>query len=148
MENERNSTMRKILLTLLVIIFIVGALGAAGFAGYRYGYAQAVQVTANGNTQQVPGFGFGPNRIPGHNFGFDHHFGGRGFPMMGRGMLGFGIFGPLMFLLRLAFWALVIWALYMLIARSGWRLTRETTTTTPVPPASTTTTTTEEIKEE
>ena len=144
--------MRKALLTILAIVLIVGALGAAGFAGYRYGYAQAVQVAPNGNTRQVaPGFGFGP-RMPMHNFGFDRDFRGRGFSMMGRGMLGLGVLAPLMFLLRIAFWVLVIWAIYMLVTRSGWRLTRETstttTTTTTPPPAPTETTTTEEIKEE
>ena len=140
--------MRKVLLTILAIVLIFGALGAAGLAGYRFGYAQGVQATSTGDTQRiVPGFGLGP-RMPMHNFGFDRDFGGRGFPMMGRGM-GFGILGPLMFLLRIAFWALVIWAIYMLVTRSGWRLTRETTTTTTPPsPAPTTTTTTEEIKEE
>ena len=144
--------MRKVLFTILAIVLIVGVLGAAGFAGYRFGYAQAVQVAPNGNNRQVaPGFGFGP-RMPMHNFGFDRDFRGRGFPMMGRGMMGLGVLGPLMFLLRIAFWVLVIWAIYMLVTRSGWRLTRETRTTTATttapPPAPTETTTTEEIKEE
>ncbi len=142
--------MRKVLLTILAIVLIVGALGAAGFAGYRYGYAQAVQVAPNGNTRQVaPGFGFGP-RMPMHNFGFDRDFRGRGFSMMGRGIMGLGVLAPLMFLLRIAFWVLVIWAIYMLVTRSGWRLTRATTTTTTTPPPSapTTTVTEEEIKEE
>jgi uncharacterized membrane protein len=141
--------MRKVLLTILALVLILGALGAAGFAGYRYGYAQAVQATPNGITRQVaPGFGFGP-RMPMHNFGFDRDFGRHEFPMMGRGMMGFGVFGPLMFLLRILFWALVIWALYMLFTRSGWRLTRETTTTTTTPPAAPATTVIEEeIKEE
>lgn len=140
--------MRKVLLTILAIVLLVGVLGAAGFAGYRFGFAQAIQAAPNGTTRQVnPGFGFGP-RMPMHNFGFDRDFGGRGFHMLGRGnMMGFGIFGPLMFLLRLAFWALVIWAIYMLVTHSGWRLTRQMTTTTPPPPAPTTTVT-EEIKEE
>ena len=125
--------MRKVLLTILAIVLIVGALGAAGFAGYRYGYAQAVQVTSNGNTRRVaPGFGFGP-RMPNHNFGFDRNFGRRGFSMMGRGMMGIGMLGPLMFLLRIAFWVLVIWAIYMLVTRSGWRLTRTTAANPPVP---------------
>jgi len=44
--------------------------------------------------------------------------------MMGRGGMGFGFFSPLMFLARIAFWALAIWGIYMLVTRSGWRLTR------------------------
>lgn len=142
--------MRKVLLTILAIVLIVGALGAAGFAGYRFGYMQGAQVTVNGNPNNgniqpgTPGFRFGP-RMPMHNFGFDRGFGPRGFNMMGRGMMGFGIFGLLGFVLRIAFWVLVFWALYMLITRSGWRITRATTAPAPTPP---TTTTTEEIKEE
>jgi hypothetical protein len=79
--------------------------------------------------------------MPGRNFGFGfgRDFGPRGFGMMRPGgMMGFGFFGPLMFLLRIAFWALVIWAIYMLVTRSGWRLTRQVTETpsASVPPAS------------
>jgi hypothetical protein len=48
--------------------------------------------------------------------------------MQGGGMMGLGFFGPLFLLGRIAFWALVIWAIYMLVTRSGWRLTRTTQT--------------------
>lgn len=137
--------MKKVLLTLLVVILVLAGLGAAGFAGYRYGYAQGVVAAADGDTQLIPpGFGYGPQRMPMHGFaerGFGRGF-DRGFGMMqGGGMMGFGLFGPLFFLLRIAFWGLVLWAIYMLVTRSGWRLTR--TTQTIETPATTTQTTTE-----
>jgi hypothetical protein len=114
--------MKNVLLTLLAVILILGALGAAGFAGYRYGYYQGALSTTNTEGPAIlPGFGYGPHRMPMHDFGFD-----RGFGLMPGGMLGFGFFGPLQLLARLAFWGLVIWAIYMLIARSGWRLARTT----------------------
>ena len=137
--------MKKFLLSLLAIVLIVGLLGAAGFAGFQYGFRQGALSTSNGKTQVAPFSGNnGPHgMMPGRNFGFgfNHQFGRRGFGMMRPGhMIGFGFFGPLMFLLRIAFWALVIWAIYILITRSGWRLTRQTTETAPasVPPASVT----------
>lgn len=117
--------MKKFLPGLLTVVLILGVLGAVGFAGYRYGLNQAEFSAANGDAPQaVPGFG--PHRMPIHSFGndeFHRGLGGPGFRMM-HGGRGFGFFAPLMFLLRLAFWALVIWAIYMLIVRSGWRLTR------------------------
>jgi hypothetical protein len=122
--------MKKVLLTLLAVIVIVGALGAAGMVGYRYGYYQGALNTTDGETPAfVPGFGDGPQRMPMHPFGFERDFGpGRGFDrdfgMMPGGMRGFGFFAPLVFLVRIAFWALLIWAAYMLVTRSGWRLTR------------------------
>jgi|SRR5215216_6276557 len=127
--------MKRFLLGLLTIVLLLAALGAAGFAGYRYGFNQGMLSASNGDTRQVvPGFGFGPQRMPMHNFGndeFNHGFGGPGFNMVHRGM-GFGFFGPLMFLLQIAFWGLVIWALYTLVARSGWRLTKAAPTSTVV----------------
>ena len=118
--------MRKILLGLLTVIIILGALGAAGFAGYRFGFNQGALSISNGDTPRfVPGFG--NPRMPMHPFGNDEFHrrfsGGPSFNMIHRGM-GFGFFSPLMFLVRLAFWGLVIWALYTLVARSGWRLTK------------------------
>ena len=129
--------MKRVVLSLLAIIVILGALGAAGFAVYQYGYRQGALVSSGGNAQLPPGHpNVGPFGMPRDGFGFRHGF-GHGFGMMPRGM-GFGILSPLFFLLRLAFWALVLWALYMLITRSGWRLTRETTiTVNPTPPAET-----------
>lgn len=123
--------MKKVLLTLLAVVLILGALGAAGMAGYRYGYYQGALSTSDADTPSfVPGFGYGPQRMPMHPFGFargygfDRDFGPGGFHMMDPGGWGFGFFSPLLFLVRLAFWGLVIWAIYMLVTRSGWRLTR------------------------
>jgi hypothetical protein len=124
--------MKKVLLTLLAVIVIVGAMGASGMVGYRYGYSQGASSATDGETPAlVPGFGNGPQRMPMHPFEFERDFGpgrgfDRGFEMMPGGMMRFGFFGPLMFLARIAFWALVIWAVYMLVTRSGWRLTRTT----------------------
>jgi hypothetical protein len=117
--------MRKVLLTLLAVVLVLGALGAAGFAGYQYGYRQGVLTASNGDsTSVVPGFWFSPKAMRLHNFGFDERGFGRDFGMMRRGGIGFGFFTPLLFIAQIAFWALVIWAVYMLIKRSGWRLTR------------------------
>ena len=124
--------MKRVLLSLLAVVLILGALGAAGFAGYQFGYRQGA-LTSNGNDQVFPrGGNFGPGEMPMRNFGFDRGFGG-GFGMMHRG-IGFGFFSPFLFLARIAFWALVIWAIYMLAARSGWRLTKTTTTGATPPP--------------
>jgi hypothetical protein len=138
-QHERKSTMKKVLLTLLAVVVVVAGLGAAGFAGYRYGYIQGVQSVADGDPGLIlPGFAFGPNKMPMHGNGFDRNFGpergfDRGFDMHPGGRMGFGLFGPLLFLLQLAFWAFVIWAIYTLFMRSGWRLTRTTQTVEPAP---------------
>jgi len=129
--------MKKVLLTLLGIIVVIGVLAGAGFAGYRLGYNQG----ANGDTSLLiprQGFGmpmhnfgkdFGSQGMPMHNFnqGNDRDFGRGGFGMMDRGM-GFGFFSPFHFLVRIAFWGLVIWLVYKLIKGSGWHLslTRQT----------------------
>ena len=125
--------MKRILLTLLAVIFMLGLFAAAGYAGYRIGYtraAQDVQSTANGQAPEIRPFdGWGPRRMPMHDFGFDRGFERgfrRGFPMMG-----FGFFSPLLFLGRLAVLALILGFVYWLFTRSGWRLTRQTTETVP-----------------
>lgn len=125
--------MKKVLLSLLAVVFVLGLLGAAGYAGYRYGLNQGVLAASDGDTQFfMPRFGFDQYRMPRHDFGFNRGFDRPGFGMMDRSF-GFGLFSPLLFLARLAFWVLVIWAVYLLIARSGWRLTRTTQTTDPQP---------------
>lgn len=128
--------MKKVLLTLLAVVFVLGLLGAAGFAGYRYGYSQGVLTAADGDAPffNPRGFEFGLRRMPMHDFGFRPGFGRDefGFGMMPRGF-GFGFLSPLAFLLKLLFWGLVIWAVYLLINRSGWRLTRTTPVTDPPP---------------
>lgn len=128
--------MKKVLVTLIAIVLVLGLFAATGYAGYRFGYArgaQGVRATANGDTTRVrpelhPFNDFGPRGM--HDFGFDRGFergfGPRGFPRMG-----FGFFSLLMFLGRIAVLALIIWFIYWLFTRSGWRLTRQTVDTTP-----------------
>jgi hypothetical protein len=121
--------MKKVLLTLLAALVLLGLFAAVGYAGYRFGYTQGAQITANGRAPELRpfdgwGLRFGIER------GFPRGFGMRGFPMMG-----FGFFSPLLFLVRLAVLALILWFVYWLFTRSGWRLTRQTTE--PVPPPKT-----------
>lgn len=128
--------MKRILLTLLVIIVALGLFAAVGYSGYRLGYArgaQGVQTTANGDATRPalrPFDNFGPGGMPRGDFdfgrGFQRGFGRDRFPMMG-----FGFFAPLFWIGRLLVFALIIWFVYWLFTRSGWRLTRETVTTTP-----------------
>jgi hypothetical protein len=70
-----------------------------------------------------------------HEFGFQRGFGFDGYGMLGRGFDFFPSFG---FLLRLVFWGLIVWAIYVFITRSGWRLTR-TTPASESPPSPPTT---------
>jgi hypothetical protein len=125
--------MKKILLSLLIGIVVIGLFAAAGYTGYRFGYAQGVQTTANGDDARLelrPFDGFGPRGMPMHRFGFERGFqrewGPGGLPMMG-----FGFFSPWILLGRIAVLALIIWFVYWLFARSGWRLTRQTTGSVP-----------------
>jgi hypothetical protein len=122
--------MRRVLLSLLVVVLFLAVLGAAGYVGYQYGYRQGAVSALDDSVQLPPGHpDITPRGMRMHDFGFDHGFGGFGIRDHGIGF-GFGFFSPLFFLLRLAFWGLVIWAIYMLITRSGWRLTRATPTVT------------------
>ena len=130
--------MKKVLLTLLGIIVVVGILAGAGFAGYRIGYMQGARGNVKITTQLLPpNKGFDPRRMPMHNFGndlergFNQGFGPRGFGMMERGMggRGFGLFFPLFLLIRVGFWAFIIWLVYKVIRGSGWTLTRQAAVT-------------------
>lgn len=126
--------MKRVLLTLLAVIVVLGLFVATGYMGYRLGFAHGIQVAANGNNAQ-PGArlfdDFGPRGMPMHRFGYQRGWGGPGgFPMMG-----FGFFGPLMFLGRIVVLALIIWFIYWLFTRSGWHLTRTTQVVTPPPPS-------------
>jgi hypothetical protein len=136
--------MKKVLLTLLTVVLVLGLFAAAGYAGYRFGFIRGAQTTANGNPsgpQLRPFDNFDRPRMPMHNFGDDFGRGiRRGFPMMG---IGFGFFSPLMFLGRIVVLALIIWFIYWLFTRSGWRLTRTTQITEPQPPQPTETETKE-----
>ena len=130
--------MRKVLFTLLGIMVVVGVLAGAGFAGYRIGYMQGARANAKGNTQVLPpNKGFDPRGMPMRNFGndfergFNRGFGPRGFGMMERGMggRGFGFFSPFFLLIRVGFWAFIIWLVYKVIKGSGWTLTRQVAAT-------------------
>lgn len=123
--------MKKILLSLLAVIVVLGLFGAAGYAGYRLGYAQGVQtkITANGapaNPSIRPFnnfFGFGPRRMPAYRFRSGPGFRRGGSPM------GFWVFPLAASLARaailVAIFLLVIGFIYWVLARSGWRLTRQ-----------------------
>jgi hypothetical protein len=131
--------MKKVILTLLALIVVLGLFAASGYAGYRFGFAQGAQVAANGvaprPNQQLRPFDEFRRGMPMHDFGFGREM-RRGFGMGGFPMIGFGFFGPLMFLGRILVLALIVWFVYWLFTRSGWRLTRQTQTTPPenVPP--------------
>ena len=127
--------MKRVLLTLLVVVVALGLFAAVGFTSYRLGYAQGARVTANGDEVRPrigPFDDLGPNRMPmrefGFNRGFPREFGMRGFPGMG-----FGFFSLWTLLWRLAFLGLIVWFVYWLFTRSGWRLTRTAQTTQPEP---------------
>ena len=127
--------MKKVLLTLLTVVLVLGLFAAAGYAGYRFGFMRGAQTTAKGNPSEPqlrPFDKFDRPRMPMHNFGDDFGRGiRRGFGMHGFPMLGFGFFSPLMFLGRIAVFALIIWFIYWLFTRSGWRLTRQTVESSP-----------------
>jgi hypothetical protein len=118
--------MKKVLLILLGIIVTVGVLAGAGFAGYRIGYQQGALANTDGiNVPLMHGFRLNPQDMPMHNFGrdldrgYNQGFGPNGYMMQGRGM---GFFSPLMSLGHIIFWGLVIWFVYWLFTRSGWKL--------------------------
>lgn len=128
--------MKRVLLSLFAVLLVLGLLGATAFVGYRIGFNQGVEVSANGDGPfMMPrgfGFGIGPQRMPLHNFEFHRWMGPGGFGRIDRG---FGLFPGLGLLLRLVFWGLLIGAVYLLIRRSGWRLTRTTTVSETPPPS-------------
>ena len=149
--------MKRVLLTLLTVVVVLGLFAAAGFAGYRFGYMRGAQISANGgapNQQLRPFDHFDRGGMPmprfGDNFGRGFHrgFGFGGGPMLG---MGFGIFSLFGLLMRLAIFALILWFIYWLFTRSGWRLTRTVQTVQSTgaqsKPAETTVTETE-VKEE
>jgi hypothetical protein len=133
--------MKKVLLTLLTVVVVLGLFAATGYAGYRFGYMRGAQLTAKSGAPgtvpnpQVRPFGNLDRRgMPFRNFGNDfgrglpRGFGMRGFPMLG---MGFGLFG---FIIRIAVFGLILWFIYWLFTRSGWRLTRTAPVTQPSAP--------------
>ena len=128
--------MKRILLSLLAIVLVLGLFAAVGFAGYRIGYAQGAQgtgIAADERTPQLRPFdNDGPQRLPQREFGFGREF-RRGFGMRAFPMMGFGLLAALMWLGRILVLALIIWFIYWLVTRSGWRLTREPVSNPPPP---------------
>ena len=117
--------MKKFLLTLLVVIVVLGVLAGAGFAGYRFGYSNGA--AASGKAQPaIPFRHMDRNLMPMHRYGdgFGRQMMPYGAPMMGRGG-GFGFFSPLHLIWNVAVIALVIWFVYWLFTKSGWRITRQ-----------------------
>jgi hypothetical protein len=127
-KRKETNTMKKVLLTILGIIVVLGVLAGAGFTGYRIGYQQGALSVSDGNT--IPfmhGLQFGSKNMPMHNFGRDFEFRSQPFhsPMMrGGGGFNFDMFGVFHFLWNAVVLGLVIWFVYWLFTKSGWRLTR------------------------
>lgn len=120
--------MKKVLLALLAVVLVLGLFAAVGYTGYRFGYAQGMQTAGNGDTIR-PGLRlfdeFGRRGMDG--FGMDREF-QRGVRPGGFPMRGFGFLSPLRFLAQIAVLGLIVWFVYWLVTRSGWRLTRTTQT--------------------
>jgi len=121
--------MKRILPTLLGVIVVFGLFAAVGYTGYRFGYTQGVQAGADGGNIYPwprPFDDIAPRGMPMHRFGFERGWDRGGYPMMG-----FGFFSPWIWLWRVALLALIIWFVWWLFSRSGWRLTRQTTVPDP-----------------
>lgn len=119
--------MKKVLLTFLAVIVILGALAGAGYAGYRIGFAHGAVSSGN-----VPFIGRPERKNPEYKPmtpNFDRNFGFRvrphQTPRMVWSVFGFGWFAPIRFLWNLAVAALIVWFVYWLFTRSGWRITRQ-----------------------
>ena len=129
--------MKKILLVILVIFVAAGALAGAGFAGYHLGYARN-SMFSQGKADTVFGHKdrfFSPNDMPGYGYhqndrGFRQGFGPGGFSRMDRGG-GFGHFGPISFLFRIALLGLIVWLAYRLFKGNGWQLSLTRQSATP-----------------
>ena len=114
--------MKKVLLGILTVIVVLGLFTATGYTGYRFGYTQGVRATLNSDDvhpELHPFDDFGPRGMPMHRFGFERGWDPGGYPMMGP-----GFFSPWILLWRIAVLAVIVWFIYWLFARSGWRLTR------------------------
>lgn len=107
---------------LLVLVLIAGT----GFTAYRMGYTHGAIASQDGDlTQVMPRY-----HMRGFDGGFNYGMRDFRFSRVDRfdGMHGgflpfFGIFGGL---LRLAVLALIVWAVFMLVRNSGWKLVKAT----------------------
>ena len=130
--------MKKVLLGVITLVLVIGLFAAVGYSAYRVGYNQGTRTTVSGDTSPLGPFGdFGPRRMPMRDFGRDVERGfNRGFDPGGFPRMGFGLFSPILFLGRIAVLGLVLWFIYWLFTRGGWRLTRTpqaTAATSPNP---------------
>ena len=130
--------MKRVILILLAILVVVGLFAAVGYTGYRFGYAQGIQTTREGDDAR-PGLrpfdDVRPRGMPMRPFGFERGF-ARGFD--GFPLLGFEFFSLLRLILPIAVLALAVWFIYWLFTRSGWQLTRTAPVAkTPPTPAET-----------
>ena len=126
--------MKKVLLTLLAGIVILGVLAGAGYVGYRIGFNQGAGIS--GSAQY---FGRADRMDPHLMPGLDRDFGFRTqpyyhSPMMRNSHFGFSIFSPLRILWNIGILALIIWFVYWLFTKSGWRITRQKDNASDVPP--------------
>lgn len=128
--------MRKVLLSLIAAVLVIGLFAGVGYTAYRVGYNQGAQATAGGDTPLFRQFeDFGPRGMPMPNFGKDRERGfHRGLGPGGFPGMRFGFFSPILFLGRIAGLGLVLWFIYWLFTRSGWRLTRTPQATAATPP--------------
>lgn len=123
--------MKKLILGILGALLVIGLFAGAGFTGYRIGLHQGAQLSADGNIPRLDRFD--RDGMPRFAPGFDRRFTPRMFVMM-HPARDFGFFSLLFFVARLALIALLIWFVFWLFTRSGWRLslTRQSTTSNPV----------------
>ena len=128
--------MRKVLLSLIAAVLVIGLFAAVGYTAYRVGYNQGAQAAAGGDTLLFRQFEeVGPRGMPMHPFGRDIERGfHRGFSPGRFPAMGFGFFSPILFLARIAVLGLVLWFVYWLFTRNGWRLTRTPQATATTPP--------------
>lgn len=124
--------MKRFFVVLLSIIIVLGALAGAGYAGFRVGYAQGS--TASGNAPMVGRYHMNPNQMPfdQRGFGFEQHGQFNRFPMMDRGY-GIRFFSPFHFIWNIIVLGLIIWFVYWLFTKSGWRITKQTDTESKLP---------------
>ena len=122
--------MKKVLLILLSIIVVLGALAGAGYTGYRIGYVQGT--TASGNAPAIGRYHMNPDQMPFYQHGFDFEQRGQfnRSPMMNHGF-GVRFFSPLHFIWNLVVLGLIVWFVYWLFNKSGWRITRDTGNESP-----------------
>jgi hypothetical protein len=135
-SKERKRAMKKVLLSILALLVVLGLFAVAGYAGYRFGYVQGAQLTASGDAPRLRPFDeVIPRGMPMHNFGreIERDF-NRGFRPGGFRSMGFGFFSPILFLGSIALLGLVLWFIYQLFSRSGWRLTRTPPAAVTTPP--------------